>query len=80
MKTFGAEIQTHMSLLNQTSNPVKDKFMEIHMDVKKHKHIILDATRTLFKAITENWDASDSEYSINRINELNKGHLQVRNL
>lgn len=80
IKTFRVEIQTHISLLNQISDSVKDKFTAIRMDTKRFRRGILNGAGTLFKAITGNLDASDGEYFTDNINKLKQGQIQIENL
>lgn len=80
MTSFRADVQTHISLLNQISYSVKDKFSEIRMDSKRYKRGILNGAGSLFKAITGNLDAADGEYFTKSINRLNQGQIQVENL
>lgn len=80
MSSFHADVKTHISLLAQTSDSIRNKFSEIFMDTRRQKRGILNGAGTLFKAITGNLDASDGEFFTDSINKLNQGQLQIENL
>lgn len=80
MNTFRSEVQTHVSLLTQISDSLKEKFSEISVGTRRPKRGLIDGAGTIFKAITGNLDASDGEFYTNSINRLNQGQLQIENL
>lgn len=80
INSFRADVKTHISLLTQTTDSIRNKLSEIILDTRRQKRGILNGAGTLFKAITGNLDAADGEYFTESINKLNQGQLQLENL
>lgn len=68
------------SLLAKISNSVRNKFLEIIIDLKRQKREILNGKGTFFTTITAKLYASGAEYFTNPMNQFCQGQLQVRNL
>lgn len=83
MKQFILDLHTHVSLLNQISNDIENKFEEIELDVStnpRKKRGLINAAGSVWKFITGNLDASDGEYYSNCINKIEKDEHELENL
>lgn len=80
MIKFHSEIRTHVTLLTQISDSIKDKFKEVLMDTRRHKRGLVDGLGSIFKSITGNLDASDGQFYTDSINKLNQDQHQMENL
>jgi len=84
MSIFKAEVQTHISLLNQISDSVNLKYKEIISDTKNYayreKRGLVNGIGSIWKAITGNLDASDGEYFNDCIEKISRDETQIEAL
>lgn len=79
-KEFVDKVKTYITLLNQISSSLKEKFEEISFNTRRFKRGLLDGVGSIFKSITGNLDADDGQFFTDSINKLNNDQHQMENL
>lgn len=81
---FKTQIQTHINLLSQLNDSVKNKLKEITADTKKYefrsKRGLINGIGSIFKSITGNLDSSDGEYYNECIDKINRDEREIESL
>lgn len=81
---FKTQIQTHINLLSQLNDSVKNKLKEITADTKKYefrsKRGLINGIGSIFKSITGNLDSSDGEHYNECIDKINRDEREIESL
>lgn len=79
-KSFAVDLNTHISLLQQISNEIANKFEEVELDTNtrpRRKRGLINAVGSVFKFLTGNLDSTDGEYYNNCINKIEKDEHEL---